>query len=63
MLSPAAAPAQGIYLNEHRNYGGPRRLIITVQVRAVGVCSRAYSWRYAWGPAAAMAARAPKRQL
>ena len=23
---------QGIYLNEHRNYGGPRRLVITVQV-------------------------------
>lgn len=23
--------AQGIYLNEHRNYGGPRRLVITVQ--------------------------------
>ncbi|KAL4854601.1 hypothetical protein ACK3TF_004756 [Chlorella vulgaris] len=22
---------QGIYLNEHRNYGGPRRLVITVQ--------------------------------
>ena len=25
-------PLQGIYLNEHRNYGGPRRLVITVQV-------------------------------
>ncbi|KAL4435588.1 hypothetical protein ABPG77_002551 [Micractinium sp. CCAP 211/92] len=22
---------QGIYLNEHRNYGGPRRLVITIQ--------------------------------
>jgi secondary thiamine-phosphate synthase enzyme len=21
---------QGIYLNEHRNYGGPRRIIITI---------------------------------
>ncbi|KAI7843470.1 hypothetical protein COHA_002946 [Chlorella ohadii] len=36
---------QGIYLNEHRNYGGPRRLVITVQgqKRADG---RKYSgWR------------------
>ena len=22
---------QGLYLNEHRNYGGPRSLIVTVQ--------------------------------
>jgi secondary thiamine-phosphate synthase enzyme len=22
---------QGIYLNEHRDYGGPRRIVITVQ--------------------------------
>ena len=24
---------QGIYLNEHRNYGGPRRIVITIQGR------------------------------
>lgn len=23
---------QGIYLNEHRNNGGPRRLVVTIQV-------------------------------
>ncbi len=22
---------QGLYLNEHRNYGGPRSLVVTVQ--------------------------------
>jgi len=22
---------QGVYLGEHRNYGGPRRLVITLQ--------------------------------
>jgi secondary thiamine-phosphate synthase enzyme len=22
---------QGIYLNEHRNYGGPRTIVVTVQ--------------------------------
>lgn len=33
---------QGIYLNEHRNYGGPRRVVVTIQGqrRADG---RAYS--------------------
>lgn len=33
--SPPSSP-QGIYLNEHRNYGGPRRLVITVQVGRKG---------------------------
>ncbi len=23
--------AQGIYLNEHRNYGGPRQIVVTIQ--------------------------------
>lgn len=24
---------QGLYLNEHRNYGGPRRIVVTIQGR------------------------------
>ena len=29
--SPTLLHMQGVYLNEHRNYGGPRRIVITLQ--------------------------------